>query len=203
MSGDAAREPEGVDVTRRVVLIFAILFGLAVCGWADRPSKLKGRHLPYAKRVESAWGSASSGTASVESYDCSHEQSGFIAVNPCTGNDITEEATVACRGTLSVRPDGVVVDADYNTKVSSIWTDTGTGEVFELTGSGLVVFTNANSNDAITVQFKGRARGRRQDIAVDWHGLIAFDGQTGEVTEVGVPGPSFSDGLTCVNRGKH
>lgn len=66
------------------------------------------------------------GNASVESYDCSHEQSGFIAVNPCTGDNITEEATVACRGTLSVRPDGVVVDAHYNTNVSSIWTDTGT-----------------------------------------------------------------------------
>lgn len=189
-------------MTRRVIVIFAILFGLAVCGWANGPWKLKGRRLPYAKRVESPWGSASSGNASVESYDCSHQQSGFIAVNPCTGNDITEEATVTCRGTLSVRSDGVVVDADYNTKVSSIWTDTGTGEVFELTGSGLVVFTTANSNDAITVQFKGRARGHRRDIAVDWHGLIAFDGATGEVTEVGVPGPSFSDGLTCVDHGK-
>lgn len=190
-------------MTRRMALIFAILFGLAVARPADCTSKPKDRRLPYAKRVESAWGSASSGNASVKSYDCSHEQSGFIAVNPCTGNDITEEATVACRGTLSVRPDGVVVDAHYNTKVSSIWTDTGTGEVFELTGSGLVIFTNANSNDAITVQFKGRARGRRQNIAVDWHGLIAFDGATGEVTEVGVPGPSFSDGLTCVDGRKH
>jgi len=82
------------------LLALALLFGLAETGTADRRSSPESRRLPYAKRSSrpsqssEAWGTASVGAASVESYDCSHTQSGFIAVNPCTGNDITEEATV-------------------------------------------------------------------------------------------------------------
>jgi hypothetical protein len=194
---------------QRISLLFLTLVvaGGAPVGALEGTQSVRSR-APYARhssheiRSVPATGSATDGVSSIEAYDCSFTQSGFIAVNPCTGNDMTETATVQCIGTYSVRPDGVVVDAGYNSSVHSIWTDTGTGDVFVLSGRGIVVQTeNHAANDVVSIliEFRGLARGKRQDIRGDWHGLVVIDGQTGDVTELGVPGPTFSDGLTCVN----
>lgn len=187
-------------MSRHALLMVGLLFGLAGQGAAARREPGDGVRVPYAGRTRGAAGLAAAADLSATSYDCSHEQSGVFGVNPCTGNPISEITRVACRGTLSVRPDGIVIDAHYNTSVRGLWKDEVTGERFLLTGSGVVAFADTAAADLLTLtaQFRGRARGKHYDIGADWDGIIHFGPNFEVLAEAGVPKNSFSESLTCL-----